>query len=106
MDQPTYTRARTILALDAARRGDVASAENYIEQTMALPENRYNPLLLSQLALHQVNRQRYASALNNANKAEQHWARLPPDVLFERKAIIYEVQAAATQGVSQDAPPT
>ena len=48
---PTYTRARTILALDAARRGDARSAENYIEQTMALPENRYNPVLLSQLAL-------------------------------------------------------
>jgi hypothetical protein len=102
-DNPTFTRARTILAVDAARRGDARSAENYIEQTMALPENRYNPVLLSQLALHQVNRQRYRTALTNANKAEQHWARLPSDVMFERKAVIYEVQAAATQGLLYEA---
>ncbi|MBO84795.1 MAG: hypothetical protein CL927_05505, partial [Deltaproteobacteria bacterium] len=103
IDNPDYTRARTLLAVDAAQRGDAASAERYLEQTMSLPENRYNPVLLSQLALHQVNRQRYASALNNANRAEQHWARLPSNVMFERKAIIYEVQAAATQGLLYEA---
>ena len=103
IDDPAYTQARTILAVDAAQRGDSAAAERYLEQTMSLPENRYNPVLLSQLALHQVNRQRYASALSNANRAEQHWARLPSNVMYERKAIIYEVQAAATQGLLYEA---
>ncbi len=103
IDDPEYTRSRVVLSVDAARRGDTSSAERYLEQTMALPENRYNPVLLSQIALYQVNRSRYAAALNNANKAEQHWARIPSAEMFERKAAIFEVQAAATQGLLYEA---
>ena len=99
IDDPTFTRAYTILAADAQARGDTRAAEGYLERLMALGENRFNPVLLSELARLQVNGRRYASALRNANTAEQHWARIPSSVMFERKAEIYEVQAAATQGL-------
>jgi uncharacterized protein HemY len=99
IDDPAFTRAYTILAADAQARGDTVAAERYLERLMTLVENRFSPVLLSELARLQVNRRRYASALRNANTAEQHWARIPSSVMFERKSEIYEVQAAATQGL-------
>jgi hypothetical protein len=31
--------------------------------------------------------------------AERHWARLPPELVFAKKAEIYEVEAASYQGL-------
>lgn len=70
-----------------------------LDDLMVLPENRYNPLYLSELAQWYVNAGRYEQALEAANKAEQYWARLPSSQVFEKKAEIYEAQAAAWQGL-------
>ena len=40
-----------------------------------------------------------AQALERANMAERHWQRLPPEVIAERKAQIYELQAKASRGL-------
>ncbi len=102
IDDPNFTRAYTLLASDALARKDPRSAERYLEQLMALTENRYNPVLLGSLSRLQVNRRQYTKALDNAHRAEQHWARIPSGMMFEKKAEIYEVQAAATQGLLYD----
>jgi hypothetical protein len=41
---------------------------------------------------------KYDRALARASTAERHWGRLPSDLVFTRKAMIYEAQAAAWQG--------
>jgi hypothetical protein len=95
---PAYTRSRTLLLTNSQRKGDAAGVKRYLDQLFRLPENNYNPLFLIELARYQVNRRAYGDALAAAQKAEQHWARLPSELVFEKKAEIYEIQAAATQG--------
>jgi hypothetical protein len=96
---PEFSRARTILLIDAHARQDDQAAGRYLADLLRVPENRYNPSLLAEMARHQVNQRRYGEALGTANKAEQHWARLPSSQVFAKQAEIYEVQAAATQGL-------
>ena len=57
------------------------------------------PVFLADLARYHVNRGNYQSALDNAILAERYWARLPSALVFSKKAEIYEVQAAAYQGL-------
>jgi hypothetical protein len=99
VDDPAYTRSRAILLMDAQRRGDARAAGRHLEDLMRLPENQYDPVFLSELSRVQVNRRQYQAALSTALKAEQHWARLPSTLVFDKKAEIFEVQAAATQGL-------
>ena len=65
---------------------------------MSVPENQRNPALLVERAQLAVHRKAYDAALTDANLAERHWARLPPKLIFSRKAMIYETQAASWQG--------
>jgi hypothetical protein len=65
---------------------------------MVLPENQYNPVFLADLARWHANHGDYARAIETADKAERYWARLPSELVFSKKAEIYEIQAAATQG--------
>ena len=76
----------------------VAEARRYLDELMALPENQYNPVFLSDLARWYVNHGDYERALARAQTAERYWARLPSELVFAKKAEIYEVQAAAWQG--------
>lgn len=101
--EPDYTRARVLLLIDAQRRDDVGASGRYLEDILRVPENRYNPVFLAEMARHQVNQRQFAVALGTATKAEQHWARLPSSLVFDKQAEIFEVQAAATQGLLYEA---
>ena len=73
--------------------------KKYLDQLFYLDENRYNPVFLSKRARWYANNRKYDRALADAQKAEQHWARIPPALVFETKAEIFEVQAASLQGL-------
>lgn len=95
---PQYTRSRALLLMNAQKKGDEAGTKRYLEQIMQLPENQYNPVFLVDYARFYVNRGDYARALDTAMKAEKYWARLPSELVYGKKAEIYEIQAASWQG--------
>jgi hypothetical protein len=95
---PQYTRSRALLLVDAQKRKDDTAVRKYLDQLMVLPENQYNPVFLADLARWHANHGDYARAIETADKAERYWARLPSELVFSKKAEIYEIQAAATQG--------
>ena len=94
-----YTQARVYLYQDAKARGDWGSRSGHLDALMAIPENQYNPSLLAEQGEMAIARKDYGTALVRANLAERHWARLPSDLVFTRKAMIFEIQAAAWQGI-------
>ena len=94
-----YTRAQTLLYEDAKARGDGRNQRKYLDAILAHPENRYSPVFLAEGAHLDIADKRYDRALQRAETAERHWARLPSDLVFSRKAMIYEAQAAAWQGM-------
>ncbi|TVQ91098.1 MAG: hypothetical protein EA397_11430 [Deltaproteobacteria bacterium] len=96
---PTYSEDRHLLLLDAKRRGDRSAQRTYVEALLDHPENKYNPYYLVEGALLDINDRNYAQALRRAEVAERHWARLPSDQIYERKAMIYEAQAASWHGM-------
>lgn len=98
LSDPDYTRARSLLVMHYRKKGDEDATKRYLDQIMALPENQYNPIYLSDLARHHVNKKQYTQAIDQANLAERHWGRLPPELVFSKKAEIYEAQASAWQG--------
>ncbi|MFT7520300.1 MAG: serine/threonine protein kinase [Kiritimatiellia bacterium] len=93
-----YTRAYTLLYTDAKVSGDTRGRSKYLDALLTHPENQYNPALLAEGAHTDIKNRRYQQALDRAKLAERHWARLPPEMIFSRKAMIYEAQAAAWQG--------
>ena len=101
-DSSEYTRSRALLLMNAQRDGDESAAKMYLDQLMLKPENRYNPIYLTELSRHYINRGSYQRALENADLAERYWARLPSELIFDKKAEIYEIQAASYQGLFYD----
>ena len=97
-DDPLYTRGYTLLYLDAKARGDRGGQAGYLATMMALPENQYNPALLVEEAHAAMVANDWSRALDRAQLAERHWARLPSDLIFTRKALIYEIVAKAHLG--------
>ena len=98
VDDRSYTRSRALLVMNAQRNGDTTATKRYLDELMLLPENQYNPIYLSDLGTWYLNNQQYDLALQEATLAERYWARLPPELVFSRKAEIYETQASAWQG--------
>ncbi|HNH48758.1 MAG TPA: hypothetical protein PKY30_17080, partial [Myxococcota bacterium] len=98
------SRSRAFLLMNAQSKGDDMATRRYLDELMALPENQYNPVFLSDLARWYVNHGDYERALARAQTAERYWARLPSELVFAKKAEIYEVQAAAWQGRFYRAP--
>ncbi len=94
-----FTRSRVLLAMNAKARGDDSALKRYLDQLVSKPENQYNPTVLVELARYYVNKGDYQRALDKAILAERHWARIPPELIFIKKAEIYEIQAAAYQGL-------
>jgi hypothetical protein len=98
VSDPQYTRSRALLLMNAQRKSDDASTRRYLDQIMALPENRYNPVYLVDQARYAVNHGDFSGAIEKAQLAERYWGRLPPELVFSKKAEIYEIEAAAWQG--------
>ncbi len=96
---PDYSAARIYLYEDARARGDWSGRSQHLAALMAVPENQYNPALLVEQGEMAIETADYGGALDSATLAERHWARLPSDLIFSRKAMIYEIQAAAWQGI-------
>jgi len=97
-DDPTYTRAHAILYDDAKAREDGSAKRKYLDALLSHPENTYNPMFLVEGAHMDIDDKRFDRALSRATTAERYWARMPSSVIFTRKAMIYEAQAAAWQG--------
>lgn len=95
----SYTQARALLLMNAQKSKNARNVKKYLDQLFHLDENRYNPVFLSKRARWFANNAKYDRALADAQKAEQHWARIPPNLSFETKAEIFEVQAASLQGL-------
>ncbi len=96
---PSYTRSRALLLMNAEQAEDTKAVKRYLDQLMVLPENRYNSVYLSKQAVWYANRGRYNEALDAAKQAERYWARIPSELVFGTKADIYETKAAAYQGL-------
>ncbi|MBN2800009.1 MAG: hypothetical protein JXX28_12755, partial [Deltaproteobacteria bacterium] len=96
---PARTQVLVLLYQDAKARGDQRARAAFIADALAMPENQYNPQLLVESAAVKMAAKDYAGALEQANIAERYWARLPSDSIFSRKAMIYEIQASAEQGI-------
>jgi hypothetical protein len=96
---PTFEQARTYLYEDAKARGDLAGRKRHLDALFELSENAYDPALLAERGALDIARGDYESALANASLAERYWARLPSDLVFSRKAMIHETQAAAWQAI-------
>lgn len=84
--------------MNAQAKKDDAGQKRYLDQLMVLPENQYSPIYLADYARWSVNHGEYSQALDKAERAERYWGRLPSELVFSKKAEIYEVQAAAWQG--------
>jgi hypothetical protein len=98
IQEPNYSRSRALLLMNAQRRSDDAATRKYLDEIMLLPENQYNPVYLTDYARWHVNHGEYDKALEKASLAERYWARIPPELVFTKKAEIYEIQAASYQG--------
>jgi hypothetical protein len=98
LSDTNYTRSRALLLMNAQQKNDDAGSKRYLDQLMALPENQYNPVFLTDQARWYVNHGNYADALAKAQLAERYWARLPSDLVFSQKAEMYEIEAASWQG--------
>lgn len=98
-DDPDYARAKILVYEDAKARGDDGDKRRALKAAMAVPENQYNPALLAEEAALAIADGEYEVAIARADLAERHWQRLPSDLIFTRKAMIYEAQAAGWQGV-------
>ena len=101
-DNEGYSRSRVLLYEDAKARGDNSERKTYLDAVMEIPENQYNPALLAEQSQVSIERKDWRIALERATLAERQWQRLPPDLVFSRKAMIYECQAAAYQGLFYD----
>lgn len=94
-----YTRARVLLYQDAKSRGASMEQRKHIEALMVLPENHYRPEYLVEEAQIALMDRDYDRALARAELAERHWARLPRDLVFSKRAAIFEIEAAAHTGL-------
>jgi serine/threonine protein kinase len=101
-DAPEYSRARVLLYQDAKARGDRKARDSYLKAVMAVPENQYNPALLVEEAQIAVEKRDWKTAIDKAALAERHWQRLPSELIFSRKTMMYEIQAAGWQGLFYD----
>lgn len=99
---PEYTRANALLYQDAKARGAVGSREKYLQRILTRPENKYRPEYLVEAAELDLRARRWQPALDAARTAERHWARMPSELIFAKKALIYEIQAAAHTGIFFD----
>ncbi|MEN0061549.1 MAG: hypothetical protein AAGA48_05325, partial [Myxococcota bacterium] len=99
IDDPQFTRARTLLYLNAKKRGQLEEQRGHLRLLMSVPENQYNPVLLVEHARDAIEQKQYGEALKRAQVAEQHWARMPSSLVFTRKALIYEIEANAHTGL-------
>jgi hypothetical protein len=99
---PDYTRSLSLLYQDARARGDLAGRRTYLAAIMALPENEYRPEFLVEEAELAIRGRQYTVALEKATLAERHWQRLPSDLIFTRKAMIFEIAASAYTGLFYD----
>ncbi|MEM6929249.1 MAG: hypothetical protein AAF602_20080 [Myxococcota bacterium] len=99
IDDPQFTRARTLLYLNAKKRGQIEERRGHLGLLMTKPENKYSPVLLVEHAQDAMEQKQYGEALERAKVAEQHWARMPPALVFTRKALIYEIEALAHTGL-------
>ncbi len=90
---PNYSRGFTLLYEDAKARGDKSSTQSYLDRLLAVPANSSRPELLIEAAQLSFDRSDWDGAIRWAQKAEQHWARLPSDLVFSSKASIFELQA-------------
>jgi hypothetical protein len=96
---PSFTRSRLLLVMNARKKADDAALKRYLNELSTLPENEYNPVVLVEAARYYVNKGDFQRALDKATKAERHWARIPPELIFVKKAEIYEILAASYQGL-------
>ena len=99
LDHADHSRARVWLYDDATVRGALSERRTHLRELMRNPENQYNPVFLTEQAQVALAFKDYREALDAARRAEQHWARLPSSAVFQRKAMIYEQQAAAWYGI-------
>ncbi|MEL6350086.1 MAG: hypothetical protein AAFV53_43705, partial [Myxococcota bacterium] len=99
LNDGSFTRSRALLLMNAQRKNDAPATKRYLDQLMRKPENQYNPIYQADLARYHANNGAYLIALEHAQMAERHWARLPSDLIFLKKAEIFEIQAAAYQGL-------
>ncbi len=98
-EDAAFTRSRLMLVMNAKAKSDAAGVKRYLDELSMRPENQYNPVVLAEYARYYVNKKDYQRALDKAVLAERHWARLPPELVFTKKAEIYEVEAASYQGL-------
>ena len=96
---PAYTRSRALLLMNAQKTKDQKAAKRYLDDLMRLPENQYDPIFLTELARYYVGVGKYQQAVDKAKTAEQHWARLPSDLVYSKKAEMYEIQARGYTGI-------
>lgn len=95
---PAWTRAQTLLYEDAKGRADGKAQRKHLDAILGTAENKYNAVYLAEGAHLDIADKKFERALDRANTAERFWGRIPPDLVFSRKAMIYEAQAAAHQG--------
>ena len=69
---------------------------------MTQPENEYRPEFLVEEAELAIRSGNFSSALEKANLAERYWQRLPSELIFSRKAMIFEIAASAHTGLFYD----
>ena len=98
-NDPAYTRSRALLLMNAQKGNDSKAVKRYLDDLMRLPENRYDPIFLTELARYYVESAKYQQAVDTAKTAEQHWARLPSELVFSKKAEMYEIQARGYTGI-------
>jgi hypothetical protein len=98
-----FTRSRTILAMDARQKRSTSGEKRYLDELLSLPENKYNPLVLIDVARFDLNAKQYGRALERATLAERHWQRIPPELMADKKAQIYELEAKASKGLMHTA---
>lgn len=96
---PDFTRAQKLLYQDAKARRDHGARGAALAALMSQPSNHYDPVLLIEQAQLAIDARDYARALERAKLAERHWARLPSNLIFTRKAMIYEISASANTGL-------
>lgn len=98
-DNPEYTRSRSLLLMDAQSKNDARATKRYLDDLMAKAENTYNPVLLTELARYYADQGDYRRAVENARQAERYWARIPSELIYTKKAEIYEIQARGHTGI-------
>jgi hypothetical protein len=103
-DNSEYTKALTILLIDAQTRKNEAEIDSILKRVFRISSSQKDPVMLLAKAHHLVNMQDFGEALTYALQAKEFWNKTPEETRDILRLEHLEVLATAEMGQFYSAP--